>query len=423
MASAYPYQASETVGFAVVLHEITGTTGNFTLYANRTMGLLLSVEFCLPSCAHPVETATVDFHAWETVRAVLNLTTAGTVNLSGSPAAAVALRSSAVSISAGVRENASVTDLGTLVHYRNVTAVLNANASTLFDPSLGLLPLQLSPGESWTSNSTVLETVTGAWSVSVRTLHLSPVIESGPISLSKSANVTLDGAFGGTTVRLAGSTYDVLTLTFTGPFSVREGFLLIPSDVDLFGGTGPSGLASAANTSSSASFSEENVDVSTTPGSGSHVGFDASYVVWRSGSTNPASDEVEEALSGVAPATLAPQVASPGASASNATYQQGVPETVAQATTDQTCLATGFGCPASGGPRSLAQVLLIGAIAAVAAVIAVVVVAERRRLPPPAYPNAALYPPGPAAPGAPGGVRRPQAPPPPAEDDPLGHLW
>jgi len=49
-------------------------------------------------------------------------------------------------------------------------------------------------------------------------------------------------------------------------------------------------------------------------------------------------------------------------------------------------------------------------------------VSQRRRMPPPAYPNAALYPPGTAARGA----RRTgptTSEPTPDEDDPLQHLW
>jgi hypothetical protein len=415
---AYRYDASVTAGFAVIINETIGTGGVITLSIDRTMGLLLYVEYCLPSCGHPTETATVHFHAWEVDRALLNLTTDGSVNVSGAPTAALGLLSSATSVVVGLRESSEVVVDGVPVHGRNVSVNLDANASTGFTPALGLVPLTLTPEESWSSTSLFTTVGSASWSVLETLLNGTiPVDKNGTVPLAALGNVTLNGTYAGTKVHLGGTNYDVVALTVQGPFSLREGFLLIPSGSNFFGASAPGWLSGLLSTSGSASFSQGNIDVTNSPAGGSHLGFYGSEAVWSSGTANPASDALLATDVGLTPAATA------DGSGPNATSVQGGPESLAQATTDQNCLASGFGCPSGSAPRSLLAELLVVAVGTVAAAVAVALVAERRRMPPPPYPNATLYPPGPASPGPVDGIRRPTSPIPPADDDPLGHLW
>jgi hypothetical protein len=416
--NGYAYEASVTAGFAVIIGEATVTPGNLTLNVSRTMGVILSVEFCAPSCSHPVESATVHYHAWEVERAVLNLTTAGNVTVSGVPTGALAISNSTVSVVVGLRESSQVVVLGVPVRGRNISVDLDANSSTRFTPALGLVPLSIPAPENWSSLSATDEVGSASWSVVVQDLNGTiPVNVTGSIPFNLLSTVALAGGFDGATLRLGGASYDVVHLAVTGPFSLREGFLLIPTGSDLFGATAPGWLTANASTSGSASFSQGNVDVTPEPASGSHLGFDGSAIVWSSASTNPVSDSSLAQLAGPSPA------GTPQASGSNATSIQGGPESVTQATTDQHCLATGYGCTTVGAPSGLPGelVVVIGVVAAGAVVAGLI--AERRRIPPPTYPNAALYPPGPATPTGPGPVRRPTPPSSPPEDDPLAHLW
>ena len=415
----YPYTASETVGFAVILHESAGPGDNYTLQVNRTMGVLLSVEFCSPSCSRPVGTATVDYHAWEVVRSTLELTTSGSVAVSGAPTKALALVSSNASIEVGLRESTQVVDDGKAVRGHNLSVDLGVNSSTTFAPALGLFPLSISPApaETWNATSRFAEQGSGSWSVHEAGLSMSTLNLGGSVaSLNATGSVTVSGSSTARTIRLAGADYDVVGLTVSGPFSLREGFLLIPIASDLFGGTAPSWLPTATmNTSGSATVQQENVDVAGSPAAGSHLGFEGSDVVWTSGTANPAATAVGSDLS---PALEEPQAAGP-----NATSLQGGPESLAQAVTDQNCLASGVGCPSAGPSHGLPWELIVLGAGAAAVVLLAVVITDRRRLPPPAYPNSALYPPGSAPASAPGGVRRPGAPGPPPDDDPLGNLW
>lgn len=418
-AGVYAYQASATVGFAVILNETSTSGGNYALSVHRTMGLMLAVEYCRPACSHPVESASVNYHTWERVNATVNLTPDAAVVSSGGSVPAVGVTASSVSISVGLREVTAVVVAGVVESSRNLSVDLGANWTSAFTPALGLIPLNVSPGEAWSSTSAFTEVGAGAWSLS--DLHVAGTVgttvhRTGNVSLNQSGGVTLGGADPGTTVRLDGTTFDAINLTVAkGPFDLREGFLLIPLESDLFGTSSPSWLSSNANDTASANVSQANVDVTGRLNGAGHLGFDGSGMWWRSAAPNPAAGSV-------APAGLVPAVATPGAG-SNATYLQGAPESVAQATTDQNCLARGVSCPATAGPRGLLGPLVVLGVVGVAVVLAVAVIAERRRVPPPAYPNAGLYPPGSAS-AAPPRVRDGTVPPlPPAEDDPLANLW
>ncbi|HYA11205.1 MAG TPA: hypothetical protein VEH10_06015 [Thermoplasmata archaeon] len=417
----YAYSATATAGFAVILSETAISTGNYTLQVHRTMGLLLSVTYCRPSCQHPVETATVRFHAWEDVGAAVNLTTAANVTVNGSPVAALGIASSSASVAVGIRETSSVVLSGALSSSRNLTVDLDANSSTMYSPALGLVPLEMSTGEAWTSTSAFVGTGLASWSLKdtrIGGLHPGTVDQAGNLSLNQTGTVSVGGDDPGTVVHFGGTSYDVLNLTITrGPFALREGFLLIPTGSDLFGPTAPSWLTANAVGTGSANVSPANIDVTSRLNAPGHLGFEGSGMWLRSATTNPAQDAVAGPGTGPAPAVSSP------ATGSNATYLQGQPESVGQATTDQNCLATGLGCPAGGAARLPLGTLVALGILGAAAVIAAGVIAERRRLPPTSYPNAALYPPGTASRHATAEVRPPGKPPAPAEDDPLSHLW
>jgi hypothetical protein len=412
------FRADETLGFATVLHETTGQHGLIALDVNRTMGVLLSVTFCRPNCRQPVDSASVAFHAWESIAAQLLLTTEGNVTIALEPAPALALVASNVSVDVGLKESTATVVNGTEVAGHNLSIALDANASTEFAPALGLLPLNLSAGTTWSASSVFTTTGAASWSVLEQFVNLASISGSGNLSLNASGAVLLTGSDAGATVGLSGGRYHVVTLAIVGPFALREGFLLIPTNASYFGTSAPSWLPSSVNELGSASFSAGNVDVATPLAAGSHVGFAASEIAWTYATGDPLT--LTTSAGGLAPAVAS---VSPGASDTNTTTVQGSPESVAQATTDQGCLASGLGCPGPGGPRSPLTVLIVAGAVAAVAVLALAVVAERRRVPPPSYPNAALYPPGAAAATTRGPGRREAPPAAPAEDDPLSHLW
>ncbi|HTS32482.1 MAG TPA: hypothetical protein VMI55_00900 [Thermoplasmata archaeon] len=416
------WEASETLGFAVVLTESPASGGAYTVEVNRTMGLLVSVEYCRLSCLHPSTYGMVQEHAWEAIDATLALTSAATVNVSGANVTAVGLTSSHLAVDVGLSETTVLHAAGVYDGSRNLSVDVSGDSGTTFTPALGLVPTTLSGPTDWNSSSAFAEAGEANWTIAgIASGYFGSgsVAVSGHVPLAASGSVALAGTFGGATVPLAGTSYDAFNVTLTGPFVLREGFLLVPVASDLFGSAPPAWLAgNDSDASGSASVSQASVDVAGDLLAGAHLGFAASGTKWSYGTDDPS-------LGAPLPGSPAAEPAlSPAAGSGNASYLQGSPESVGQATTDQGCLAHNLGCPSGAGPKSpLRFALLVGAVAVVA-VLAAVVIAERRRLPPPPYPNAALYPPGgPAAVGPPSAGRRPGRPSAPPDDDPLNHLW
>ncbi len=423
----YGYDASATLGFAVILGQTDSGTGNYSVTVNRTMGLLLTANYCAPNCRRPTVKVSVSYHEWESLHADLNFTPEATVDLSGTPTAALGLANSHLGVDVGLNASATWVDAGELVGSRALTVQVDGNSSTAFTPALGLVPLSVAPGDAWTATSAFLETGSASWKIADTGAGKLAIPVTGNVSVNGSlpfahaGTVSVTGAYS-SAVRLAGSDFDALNLTIAGPFLLREGFLLVPASSDLFGATTPGWLSNNTNgAAGNASVSQASIDVTASLLAGSHLGFGASGLLWRTGASNPATAAVLAPGAGLGPA--AGPVA-PAAAATNSTYVQGEPESVGQATTDQQCLANGVGCPVAPGPRGLLGLLVVAGAAAVVAVLVAVVIAERRRVPPAVYPNASLYPPGaPAAPSTPLGGRHPERPAPPPEDDPLHHLW
>jgi len=419
------WDATATFGFGVVLGQTAGTAGTYIVSVNRTMGVLLSVHYCRPNCATSVRSGTVSFHAWETTLATLELTRDANVTVATTLTPALGLVSSSLTVKVGLTEAVEVYNGSRLNGSWSLTAFLNGTSSTTFSPALGLMPLTISGPESWTNSSVFQESGQASWSTSEQAsgaLGSESLGHHGQVPFSRSGTVQLNGSFNGSTVRLGGVTYDVLSLSVAGPFMLRDGYLLLPDASDLFGSTAPHWLA--ANTTGgagSASVSGGRLDIGRSLVTGDHLGFGASALWLASKTTSP--DTLDTVGIGGPALVSGPQGSAPASGAgSNATFVQGSPESVGQATTDQRCLTTGVGCPGAGSPKLPVGLLALGAVVVIV-ILLVAVVTERRRVPAPPYPNARLYPPGGPSLAGPTEPRRPAPASPPSEDDPLGHLW
>ncbi len=420
-SAGYDFEGTATYGYSVILNQTNLTSSTFELFANRTMAADLAVTYCAPNCKSPTVTATVEHDAWESVDAWANFTTEAVVDENGTNVSAIGLLDSHTTVSGALYDYArGAVRTGFL--YANVSA----DASVAFATPLGLLPNNLTVPSSWTSAAAFA--ASGSYNIGYHYYFSGPkaTISIGPGTLSGSVqaagNVSVAGSVAvgpGSTVVFGGVPYLNVALTVTGPFVAREGFILVPAPVDLFGTS--SSTLWGGNESGGASV--EMTSLYVRPG-GSHLGIGGSEWLYSSSALNPAVT----ALSPVSPTTPGVEVDANGSSASvGQTAVQGVPIPVDQAQSYQNCLISGSGCPASStsGGRPYVPGVFLGIVAVVvAAVVAAVLVTERRRLPPPTYPNALLYPPGAAAPPKPvdpsrsGAVRRP-----PAEDDPLSNLW
>ncbi len=413
---AWVYQGSATYGYSVILNQTNTTSSTFELAVDRTMGARLSVEYCLPGCAYPTETATVDYAAWETTHAWANFSVDGSVTENGVAVPAISLLNSHSIVLGNLTDSASGPHRSAYL-----SAAVEGNAAVNFTGpgGLGLLPDDLTADSEWSSSSPF--NATGSYAISyfynrsgpAGSETVGPTSSSG--SVNASGNVSVLGVAGPGSVDFGGIAFTNISLVVVGPFAVREGFILIPDGADLFGagaatvGSDESGFTSVSMTA-----------IYARPMSGGHMGIVGSEWLYSASTLNPSVTDLAPSGTEVA------EIAS-GSDQVGSTQVQGTPISLAQANGDDSCLTSGGACPTGATGRTFGGIIGIAVIAiAVGTLAAVVVVAERRRLPPPAYPNAQLYPPGaaPAARPAAGARSRPPARPPEAsEDDPLSNLW
>jgi hypothetical protein len=420
-ANGIPYQGNATYGYTVLIHQTNLSGAEFQLSFDRTMGALISVEYCYPSCNSPRYYADLSVHEWETVNATSVLTDAGTVYEAGTPVPAYALVSSTTVQTANLDQashsyrpilgGAAVSRSGSL------NAQVVGSAVVTFDTPLGLFPTNLTSSQSWNSTAAFDAQVNASYSYVAS--HAGPLYNlnasgSGYFPVEATGNVSVQGNYStSNSIVLGGVTYPEIGLSVQGPFTLREGFILVPTAVDLF--QGMTTQPWAANTSGQATAGMSYLDVR--PAAMGHFGLGASKWLYDSQTLDPTSvappgTGITDLGGGVAPDT-APQ-----------TVVQGQPQTVADSSATQACLVSGSGCPPGAstlGPlHGLFGLLALGVVVVVVLAL-VVAIAERRRIPPPSYPNSSLYPPGGSSRPLP--TRSPSTPDPPPEEDPLGNLW
>lgn len=406
------YTARAFIGVQVVLTQTNTSATTFLLTADRTMAGDVFVTYCQPSCSNPVNTASLTFRAWEVANASANFTTAGTVDGPNGPVAALAL------LDSSVRTTANVTEIGTLNHSaplrvysasRSLMVTATAHADLRFTPALGLLPANLSATPRWTASSAFAGS--GQGSVAYQYTNTSflgmstPGHGSSNVSVDATGNVTVQGTVLGALALQGGLPTTAIRLVASGPFSIREGFILLPNGADLFDGSG-SWLRQSIGMQSA---STNAVDYGTS--SSPHSAIEASATAYAGSSQDPNS---------ASPVAMA----SP-ADTTGSTTLQAQPETAADAGSQASCYVASS-CIPGNGPSPVhaglggAIILTVAVVGLTVVVVGLVVARQPPRKDPPS-PLANLYPTGAAASPRPPG--RSPAPVPPAAEDPLGHLW
>lgn len=432
------WKGDATIGFSVILSQTNTSASTFELDLNWSMGVRWNVEYCLSSCDSPSEFLFNQYAQSEVVDASVNLTDQGTVIENGTTSVpAVALLNSTSHVVANLTNTArssfpGPTGMGggmMVSRSMGVNASVRSDSQVTFDPYLGLFPLDLSAAQVWSSNASFVGS--GGTTASFSGFQMSSTGSGWTLgpgnanwSVASSGNVSLLGSYSpGDKVNFGGVNHPALRVGILSPFfAVREGFFVIPTHADLFGGSPESW---SGNETGDASAAMATLDVTPRPAGGGHLGLVASS--WRFTSNSLYS--ADEATAGGA---LLPAIASSDLVANQSL--QAAPLTLDTARNYASCLAGGPGCPvgtnvlASKLRGLLFSIVVTAVVVAVVATLAIVLVSERRRLPPPAYPNAQLYPPGDAGAGpkevprTPG--QRPGTPPTsPPDEDPLDHLW
>jgi hypothetical protein len=334
-ADGWTYQGTATFGYTVTVYDNNTSANTFELTILRTMGAAFSVEFCLPSCSSPTDWVNLTYRAWEATTAFSNFTTKGTVLEGTTSVPAIALENSSAWVQANLTETSDehLPLLGwTVDHTRYLSASVAGHAAVEFAPPLGIVPIDLIPGISWTSTSafeasgdanySIYYAAHGARGATI----IGPV--TGSISLASHGNVTVEGTYApDSTIDLGGVTYPAISLTIIGPFSVREGVIFIPNSVDLFGSSNPSW---AGNASGATTAQQATLDLKPLPSGGLDLA--ASSWKYNSISVNPA----DAASTNSAAAGLTPSIAT--SNPVSTTTVQGEPETDSQANSNQGCL-------------------------------------------------------------------------------------
>ncbi len=411
------YEGYATYGFSVVLTQTNISATTYSLSENQTVGALINLTYCRPNCEQPIETERYFYRAWETWNDVTNFTTAVSVTLhDGSSVGAVGIAGSSASSAANITENLTTDRNGSVRLVDQLFASASTRFSLDFAPVLGLFPLNLTLGSSWTASAAF--TAVGSWESGYLSANAHGRTGSSQSSgnLSGSGIATLGGIDRGSLLLAdRGLTQVALHLAvlptlgsagFRAGFELMDGFAILPNVANLLQSSSTMGWASRAmgNTTATTSLA----DLGSRSGSGP-VSFIAS--AWS-----------------YSTAISAPDPSSSG----NSSTVQGAPLTPAQASSTSNCLEGTVACGTTGsnpttptlGGNGLLPIAFLGiGTVAIAVVVGGLLIAQRRRIPPPIYPNAALYPPGGSsartdAPGEPTGPA-----PPPAEDDPLQNLW
>ena len=278
------YDATATLGFSVILNQVNVSETQLALSANRTMGVRLSVEYCLTACPNPSAYATLTFSAWETGDSYAHLTPAGTVQVGDLRVPALALQNASSSLVGNLTESVhrSLPSMGpNALTDRYLRATLSSALSVQFTTPLGLFPLDLplATSENWTSTSlfaargTIDSQYLYQAESQVGNFSLGPI--TNLTSFTPTGAVTVNGSYsaGGPddSVSFGGVTYPAFELTLSGPFAARDGFVLVPASADLFGSaTQPWGGNASGESSASMAFLDARAS------SDGHVGIVAS---------------------------------------------------------------------------------------------------------------------------------------------------
>lgn len=373
------------LGWNVVFTQTNTSSTTFTLQEQRTVLAEVYVQACSPTCTNPTASANLTSVAWEVDNAFANFTTQGTVYVNGTgmtlgtPTPALAI----VNAQGDVRGNATSTASWTTATNSGsayLSAAAEAQASVVFSPSLGLVPMNPSPGMWWNSSSAY--TSSGSYNVACHYDYQGPIVKTAGTcgssgSLTGSGTVALSGAdLGRTTV--GGYLADRLSLALAGAhFRFVDGAILVPASADLMAGAGTTASAGPAGTGVGALGTTE-VDFSA---GGSHLGLVAAKAQLTSSaaSTVPVGDTTSSGSSPVAYSA------------------QAQPESVSQAQASNACLMGSCAASSSGAklPFGLSAVVLVAGVAVIALVGALIYVHRRPKAPTSVQPYSAAPAPTP----------------------------
>lgn len=361
------YDEHAFFGWQVIFTATNTSATTVELEAQRTMAASLYAQYCQPNCSSPNVFGNLSVTGWEKDVGFANFTTQSSVTEMGSAVPAVGIVNASATTSGNLSESLRLSVTGPMGSHSasgSLSVAGHAAASVAFSPSLGLVPFNVSKGDTW--NSSAPFAAHGSWALAYayqRSGFLGGNISgsgSPSGSVNASGNVSLNGEDLGNMTLRNGLTVPVIALEIQGPFDDVDGVILVPHDSEIFS----AGLHDWAH----GEFGSELVSTARLD-----VAVDAFHHVRVVAAASQYSGS-DSSLSGSGGATAG--MASPAASAPAGGLVQAQPESVAQAQRASSCLVGGCGAGSAVG-SGLLGLLVIGLI--VAAVLGTVAVIEYRR--------------------------------------------
>jgi hypothetical protein len=423
--SSGTYSGSVTYGFVTNITAVNTSATTIEVIVQETVGISLSLQYCRPNCAKPLQITQFSYQGWQTrdawtnLSAVANVTETFTNSTIPAVVNALGIINSTVQARGGASEAASDTRHGAdnVTRVSSVTAAYrsSSNSTVAFTPSLGLLPTgPIASGDSWVSTALYQGSADwGAhWVLNLTGPRGKSAVSTGSTGAEVSIptrSVTLVGSAGESGVQVHATRLLAIGYYLTGNLRLGPGLAISWAAPGGFG----EGLPGSSNWTVD-SVVRANVQLSSLdalPGAGLAARLQSSQVSFSLNVRDPNNGNVNDTI---------PQSSVNGASM-----------TPAQASSTATCLQQAGVCATTVGSGSGlgsngTVLIVVGSVVVLAALAAAVLVTRQRRIPPPQYPNAGLYPPGQPLPPSRTNPAEPKVPNRPssgASDDPLDQLW
>jgi hypothetical protein len=354
-----------TLGWTVIFTATNTSNSTVQLEEQRTVGVDFTTTFTSPTVS-----ATYTYHGTESDVAFVNLTDAATVTVNGAAVPALGIANESLSLQAAVDQSIHATIAGhSKSGWLNVSGT--AQGAVSFAPALGIVPLNLTGVQTWNSTATSSPAVSWnihyAWndqgwngsSAAGTGAANGNWSTSGPVNLT-GYRLSVGNAFNDHQTRTA------ILLIVQGPVDAYDGYILVPHNFDLFGGSAHGFDAASLGSASIATGSAETLYTSTTPRGPMVTMADTSFA----GSAT-ADSSLTQPL-----AVVGSAIAPSSAPAGPGVAVDGEPMTVPAAQAETACLTNGCSAASSSTVGSLLGVAAIAL--AVVAVVGTVAVIEWR---------------------------------------------
>jgi hypothetical protein len=240
------YTANAFFGWNVIYTLTNTSNSSFEVEAQRTMGISYTSQYCSPSCGQATAMLSLRLTGSERETGFVNFTVNGSVDEMGTAAQAIGLLNSHSVAQGHLNETVSGSRV---LAGRSETGsatfdvAAHAEAQVGFTGSLGLVPWNTVPGDSW--NSSAPFAASGSWGVdyswstggSLRNASASANGSGSPSgSVNGSGTASVAGQDLGNLTLANGLNTSVIIVTWTGgPFDGVDGVILVPHAFEIFG--------------------------------------------------------------------------------------------------------------------------------------------------------------------------------------------